>query len=87
VVKKSLFVARNCGFQVDGDRCFPHASGFHHLPFPAGTLQPATRRTVSAENEETFRWQLARVAVWTGILAGMALFWSGAAALIAGAIR
>ena len=42
---------------------------------------------MSAENEETFRWQLARVAVWTGILAGMALFWSGAAVLLASAIR
>ncbi len=42
---------------------------------------------MSAENEESFRWRLARVAAWVGIFAGMALFWSGAAALIDGAIR
>jgi hypothetical protein len=42
---------------------------------------------VSAENEESFHWRLARFAVWVGIFANMALFWSGAAALIAGAIR
>ena len=42
---------------------------------------------MSAESEENFRWRLARIAVWTGIFAAMALFWSGAALLIAGAIR
>ena len=42
---------------------------------------------MSAENEESFHWRLARFAVWVGIFASMALFWSGAAALIAGAIR
>ena len=41
---------------------------------------------MSAEREETFRWRLARVAIWAGIFTGMAVIWSGAAALIAGAI-
>lgn len=42
---------------------------------------------MSAENEESFHWRLARIAVWGGIFAGMVLFWSLAGALIVGAIR
>ena len=42
---------------------------------------------MSAENEESFPWRLARFAVWVGIFAGMALFWSLAGALIVSAIR
>lgn len=42
---------------------------------------------MNAESEENFRWRLARVAVLMGIFAAMALFWSGAAVLLAGALR
>ena len=42
---------------------------------------------MNGKSEEDFRWRLARVAVWIGIFTAVALFWSGAAVLVAGAIR